>query len=299
MTKYRGGDGSGGGGVLRRFGAWPAWLFLGVFLAVPLAALVPEAFSENGAAFDRTLRDPLFLGALRNTLVLGLLSGTASALVGTAVAIEIARQPASRRRWMLTLLGVPLAFSGLVIAYGFILAFGRAGFVTQLLARAGADAATVGGWVYSVAGLGCAYAYYLVPRVALTLYPVFANLDLRPAAAAQTLGAPRWRALWDTVVPEVAPSVLGAGCLVAALAMGTYGTALALVGTQVNILALLLLAKVGDGGGDFPGAAATSLVLLALCVTVMWAGDALQRRGRARPHGGGDRGGRDATTAAA
>lgn len=263
---------------MRRFGGLAAWFFMLLFFILPLLALVPEAFSDGGSAFGRVFGDPLFLGAARNTVLLGVIAGAVSAVVGTAIAIELARQPEGRRQWMMTLLGLPLAFSGLVIAYGFILAFGRAGFVTQLLAMLGADSSQVGSWIYTVGGLGFAYAYYLIPRVALSLYPVFANLDERPLLAARTLGASRLRAFWDTVVPEVAPSVVASACLVAALAMGTYGTALALVGTQVNILPLLLLAKVGDGGGDFPAAAAMSLVLLTICVIVLGVGDVITSR---------------------
>lgn len=267
---------------MRRFGGWPAWAFLSLFFLAPLAALLPEAAADGGSAFARLFANPLFFGALRNTLLLGLVTGGVSAVAGACIAVELARQPEARRRWMLTLLGLPLAFSGLVIAYGFILAFGRAGFVTQLLAMLGGDpaatGATIGSWIYSVSGLGFAYAYYLIPRVALSLYPVFANLDERPLQAARTLGASRARAFWDTVVPEVAPSVLSSACLVAALAMGTYGTALALVGTQLNILPLMLLSQVSDGGSDFPVAAALSLVLLVVCVLVMGVGDVVARR---------------------
>lgn len=264
--------------MTKRYGAWPAWLFMGLFFAAPLAALLPEALAGGGSAFGRVFADRLFWDALRNTLVLGACAGGLSALVGTVLAVGLARQPEGRRIWLMALLGLPLAFSGLVIAYGFILAFGRAGFVTQLLAFLGADPAVAGSWIYSVGGLGFAYAYYLVPRVALGLYPVFANLDARPMQAARTLGATRWRAFADTVLPEAAPSVLSSACLVAALAMGTYGTALALAGTQLNILPLLLLAKVGDGGSDFAGAAAMSLVLMVVCVIAMGIGDVLTRR---------------------
>jgi len=59
-------------------------------------------------------------------------------------------------------------------AYGFILAFGRAGFVTQLLGLLCADNAEVGSWNYSVGGLTFAYVYYLIARVALSLYTVIA-----------------------------------------------------------------------------------------------------------------------------
>jgi putative spermidine/putrescine transport system permease protein len=263
---------------MRRFGAWPAWAFMALFLAVPLAALLPDAFGRHGVAFGRLFNNPLFFDALRNTLGLGAASGAISALVGTCIAVELARQSEPQRQWMMTLLGLPLAFSGLVIAYGFILAFGRAGLVTQLLAWLGGDPASIGSWIYSVWGLGFAYAYYLIPRVALSLYPVFANLDLRPAQAARTLGASRAQAFRDTVLPEVLPSILSSACMVAAIAMGTYGTALALVGTQLNILPLMLLAQVGDGGSDFAVAAALSLVLMLVCMVVMGVGDVFTRR---------------------
>jgi putative spermidine/putrescine transport system permease protein len=264
--------------MIRRFGEWPAWVVMTLFVMVPLASLIPEAFSENGAAFGRLGGDPQFLSALRNTLILGGISGAVSALIGAAIAIELARQPAQRRHWMMSLLGLPLAFSGLVIAYGFILAFGRAGFITQLLGLAGGDTASIGSWIYSVGGLAFAYAYYLIPRVALSLYPVFANLDAAPFLAARTLGATPWQAWRDTVLPEVAPAVASSAFFVSAVAMGTYGTALALVGTQLNILPLMLLAKVGDGGSDFPGAAAMSLVLMLICVLVLGLGDLLTQR---------------------
>lgn len=263
---------------MRRFGTWPALAFLALFFGAPLAALVPEAFEGGGAAFGRIRADPLLWAAVRNTVLLGLIAGALSTIVGVAVALELARQQPARRQWLMTLLGLPLAFSGLVIAFGFILAFGRAGFVTQLLALAGADAAEVGAWIYSVAGLAFAYAYYLIPRVALTLYPVFANLDLRPVHAARTLGASAPRAFWDVIVPEIAPSVVSVTCMVSALAMGTYGTALALVGTQLNIVPLMLLSKIGDGGGDFAQAAALSLLLLVICAVVMSLGDIVARK---------------------
>ncbi len=272
--------------MIKRFGAWPAWAVMALFLGAPLAALVPEAFGDSfgggvgggTGVFARLLADPQFGLAMRNTLLLGLLSGVLSACVGTVIAIELARQSPGRRQLMLSLLGLPLAFSGLVIAYGFILAFGRAGFVTQLLGMAGADTAVIGSWIYSVGGLAFAYAYYLIPRVALQLYPVFANLDTAPTLAARTLGATPWQAWRHTVLPEVAPAVLASVFFVSSVAMGTYGTALALVGTQLNILPLMLLAKVGDGGSDFAGAAAISLVLMLMCTLVLGAGDVVGSR---------------------
>lgn len=263
---------------VQRWGAWPAWVMLTVFFVAPLGALVVEAAQGGVHTWTGVFADPLFLPAARNSLLLAVSAASLSTIIGVVLAIELTRRPRRQREWMLVLLGLPLAFSGLVIAYGFILAFGRAGVVTQVFAVMGADAAEVGAWIYSAPGLAFAYAYYLIPRVALTLYPVFANLDSRAIEAARTLGAPTWRAFCDVTLPEVAPSIFAAWCLVAAIALGTYGTALALAGTQINILPLLLFVKIGDGGADFAGAAALSLLLLGFCSIFLGCGDVFGRK---------------------
>ncbi|AMP37380.1 ABC transporter permease [Ralstonia solanacearum] len=266
------------GGLIRRYGAAPAGLLLALFFVLPLGALVASAGEGGGGALTRLVQDPLVAGAFGNSLVLALSAGSVSVAVGLPLAALLAGQPPARRRWLLALLGVPLAFSGLVIAYGFILAFGRAGFVTNLLGLAGADPADVGTLIYTMAGLVAAYAYYLIPRVALMLYPAIANLDRRPIEAALTLGASPARAIYDIALRELWPSIGAAWCLVTSIALGTYGTALALAGTQINILPLLIYLKLSDGQTDFPQAAALSLLLMAVCTCVLALGECLVRR---------------------
>jgi len=265
-------------GVIRRWGAVPAAVALLVFLVLPIGALAVSAAQGGGAVFLALLGDPLVRHALVASLLLAAAAGTVSVGIGLPLAACLAGMSPRRRRLLMAILGVPLAFSGLVVAYGFILAFGRAGFVTTLLAMAGADPARVGAWIYSVAGLVAAYAYYLVPRVALMLYPTLANLDRRPLDAAMTLGAPPWRALLDVALRELWPSIFGAWCLVTSIAVGTYGTALALAGTQITILPLLMYMKLSDGQTDFAEVAAMSLLLMAVCMAILALGESVARR---------------------
>jgi putative spermidine/putrescine transport system permease protein len=249
-----------------------------VFLVLPIAALALSAAQGRGAAFLVLLDDPAVRHALLESLALAAAAGTLSVGIGLPLAACLAGMSSRRRRLLMALLGVPLAFSGLVVAYGFILSFGRAGFVTTLLAMAGADPARVGAWIYTAGGLVVAYAYYLVPRVALMLYPTLANLDRRPIDAAMTLGAPPWRALWDVALRELWPSIFGAWCLVTSIAVGTYGTALALAGTQITILPLLMYMKLSDGQTDFAQVAALSLLLMAVCMGILALGESVARR---------------------
>lgn len=247
----------------------PGFAVLALFFVFPLSVVAVEALAEGGAAFGRVFADPVFWRGLRGTLVLGTLAPLASVVVGTLVAMRLAELPPARRLPLLIVISLPLTFSGLIVAYGFILVFGRAGFVTLLLAELGANPAIVGGMLFSPAGLGMAYSYYLIPRVVLVVLPALANFDRAQIAAARSLGAGALRAHLDILLPQIAPALLAAFCLTSAVAIGAYGTALALVGTQVNILPLVLYSKISETGSDFPAAAALSLILMGICCAVI------------------------------
>lgn len=255
-------------GVLVGFSI-PALVVFVLFFVLPLSVVVVEASADGGAAFARVLADTVFWQGLRGSLVLGTLAPAFSVAVGFVVALYLARLSPAARSGLLFAISLPLTFSGLIIAYGFILVFGRSGFFTLLLAEVGADPAVVGGFIFSPAGLGLAYSYYLIPRVVLVMLPVLINFDQVQLTAARSLGAASFRAHWDILLPQVLPTMIAAFCLTSAVAIGAYGTALALVGTQVNILPLVLYSKISETGSDFPAAAAISVILMGVCCAVI------------------------------
>jgi putative spermidine/putrescine transport system permease protein len=249
-----------------------------LFFVVPLGALFAEVAADAGGAFGRLFADPLFWRGLAGSLILGTSAPLLSVVVGFGVALHLSRLSDRLRTALLFVIALPLTFSGLIIAYGFILMLGRAGFVTLALARTGLDPQVIGSFIFTPAGLGFAYGYYLIPRVVMVVLPVIRNFDVSQLAAAHSLGAPPWRAYLDILLPQVFPALLRAFCLTAAVAFGAYGTALALVGTQLNILPLLLYSKISETGSDFPAAAALSIVLLAICCLAVVVSEAAARR---------------------
>jgi putative spermidine/putrescine transport system permease protein len=253
--------------------ALPGIAVLALFFAVPLSVVIGEAVRGGGEAFGRVLADPVFWRGLRGSLILSLSASTVSLVAGFFVALNLSRLNPALRTLLMFCISLPLTFSGLIVAYGFILVFGRAGFVTLLLAEVGVNPGEFARFIYSPTGLAFAYSYYLIPRVVLLLLPVLVNFDRTQLAAAESLGASRFAALRDILIPQVAPAAVAAFCLVAAVALGAYGTALALVGTQLNILPLVIYSKISETGSDFAAAAALSLVLMALCSLVMAVGE--------------------------
>lgn len=257
--------------------ASPGLLLFVLFFFVPLGFVAYEAISGGTRGLATLLSSRVFWVGLANSMLLGVLAAALSLGIGLAVALRLARMGERMRMVWQFLIALPLTFSGLIVAYGFILAFGRAGFVTlSLEALFGVNPVTFSQAVYSPYGLAFVYAYYLIPRVVMMLTPVLVNFDTAQLAAAESMGASRLRTLRDILLPQLKAPMVSAFALVAAVAIGAYGTALALVGTQVNILPLQLFTMVSDAGADFAVTATLGLALAALCTLVMgigeWAG---------------------------
>ncbi len=258
--------------------AAPGAALLLFFFLLPLAAVTTDAFADGAAAFRRVVANDLFWGGLRGTLELAATASIFSLLVGCAVALHLARLSDRARAIMTFFIALPLTFSGLIVAYGFILAYGRAGFVTQVLAMMGVDPVTFSGLLFSPLGLAFASSYYLIPRIIMLLLPVLVNFDQRQLQAAESLGATRAQAIRQVMIPQILPTMFSAFCLIAAVVIGAYGTALALVGTQVNILPLQLYSSISESGSDFGAAAALALLLMAICSSVIAAGEIVAAR---------------------
>lgn len=257
--------------------AAPALILLALFFALPIATLVADAFS-GGGAFARIFALPRFWSSLAGSVILTAVAVTVSLLVGVAGALHLSRLPERQRTLWSFVIALPLTFSGLIVAYGFILVYGRAGFATQLLAMAGADAAVIGKVLFTPIGLAFASSYYLIPRVVIALLPVFVNFDRGQIAAAESLGATARQAFAQVMLPQIAGPVVGAGCLIAAVVFGAYGTALALVGTNLEILPLQLYTLISESGSDFPAAAALALLITAACSAVLTGGEWITSR---------------------
>ena len=252
----------------------PAALLLALFFALPVAAVAVDALREGTAAFARVFGAAGFWRALGGSLALTLVASDAvdgRRRRGRAAPVAAARRGGAP---LLTfVIALPLTFSGLIVAYGFILGYGRAGFVTQLLAGLGFDAATIGGALFTPVGLAFASSYYLIPRVVIGMLPVLVNFDRAQLAAAESLGATSAQAFRQVLLPQVAAPIVASFCLVAAVVFGAYGTALALVGTQLPILPLRLYSLISETGSDFPAAAALALLITAVCASVLTFGE--------------------------
>src|ERR1700687_4102947 len=113
--------------------ASPGVLLLALFFALPVLAVAIDALREGGAVFGRVFGTSGFWSALGGSGALTLVHTTLSTAVAVAVALYRSRLPPPRRTALSSVIALPLTFSGLIVAYGFILGYRWVGFLVRVV----------------------------------------------------------------------------------------------------------------------------------------------------------------------
>lgn len=212
----------------------PLAAFSLAFLALPLVRLtLASGEGEAGwAVYLTILQTPRYLAALVQTVIISALVTFAALAISTTAGLFLARNRFYGRGFLVSILTLPLAFPGVVIGFLIILLGGRQGLVNQL---------TPGHVVfaYSSFGLFLGYLYFSIPRVLLTVMAAAEKLDPALEEAARTLGASPYRVLRDIIIPGLLPSLVAAGAIAFATAMGAFGTAFTLA-TKLDVLPIVI-----------------------------------------------------------
>jgi putative spermidine/putrescine transport system permease protein len=271
--------------VLVVLGALPFFLYVAVFLLLPIGVLAVEAFrATDPTTFEETwstasvqaVTDGPYRRAYVGSLQLSVITAVLGAALGLALAVAILRARRGRllRRLVLTASGVLANFGGIPLAFAFIATIGTQGVVTALLTDT--LGLGLGGFsLYSMAGLALVYLYFLIPLMVLTIVPALEALRPQWREASDNLGASGWQYWRHVGGPVLAPPVIGATMLLFASAFAAYATADALVGSTVPLVTLQIAnALSGDvvvGSENRGKALALGMVVLIGFVMVFYA----------------------------
>ncbi len=232
----------------------PLLIFSIVFLALPLMRLfLASGESDIGwSIYLEILRKPRYINTLILTVLVSLATTIAALAVSTTAGMFLSRNQFKGRGILLSIMTLPLAFPGVVIGFLIILLGGRQGLINQL---------TPGHVVfaYSVIGLFLGYLYFSIPRVLLTVMAAAEKLDSSLEEAARTMGASPYRVVVDVILPGLMPSLIAAGAIAFATAMGAFGTAFTLA-TDIDVIPMVIYTEF-TLSANIAMAAALSIVL--------------------------------------
>lgn len=221
--------------------------------------------------FIKIFTTPLYTQAIVNSIKISLIS----AIVGIIVAFIAARyateaSPRAQRTFTM-LLNMTSNFSGVPLAFAFMVLMGNTG-VFATICRSYGIPLLENFDLYSGQGLMLLYIYFQIPLSTLLLIPAFAGIRPEWRQAAMLLNAKPADYWFRIVVPNLMPSILGTLSVLFANALAAYASAYALVSNNYALLALQITSKYkGDVQIDRAtgGALAVVLILLMIAATLL------------------------------
>lgn len=194
-----------------------AFLYLTLFLFVPLVAVFGEAFKKGVAVYIGSLLNDDAFAAIQLTLLVASVAVPLNALFGVAAAWAIAKFEFVGKQILITLIDMPLAVSPVISGLIYVLLFGAQGWLGPWLLDHDIKI------IFALPGIVLATIFVTVPFVARELIPLMQSQGREEEEAAITLGASGWQTFRRVTLPNIKWSLLYGVILCNARAMGEFG----------------------------------------------------------------------------
>ena len=194
-----------------------AFIFLALFLLVPLCAVFYEALQKGLGAYFAAFSDPAAQAAIRLTLLVAAIAVPANLIFGVAAAWAIAKFRFPAKSLLVTLIDLPFAVSPVVSGLIYVLLFGSQGWFGPLLQVHGIKI------IFAVPGIVLATIFVTFPFIARELIPLMQAQGNDEEQAALSLGASGWQTFWRVTLPNIRWGLLYGVILCNARAMGEFG----------------------------------------------------------------------------
>ena len=269
----------------------PAIAFLGAFLVYPLIDVFIYSVEEgyNSASqtyfgvgaynFSYVLHDPYFLQALKNTLILVVITVPLS--TGIALLISVALSSIQKLRDLFqTVFFLPYVTNTLAVGLVFMILFKKTpysdGLINLLLGVFGISPIDfIGGPYWAKMFVLCFYTVWIVmPFKILILTSALASVSQVYYNAARVDGTSRGRMFRKITLPMISPSIFYLVITGFIGAFKAYSDAVALFGTDLNaagmntIVGYVYDMLYGNAGGYPSYASAAAIVLFSIVLTI-------------------------------
>ena len=239
-------------------------VYVSLLVLIPLACLFVRAASMTWTDFIQTVTSPRALAAYRVSFGCAFIAASINLVFGTIVAWVLVRYPFPGRRIVDALVDLPFALPTSVAGITLTAMFAKNGWLGAPLQRLSIDVA------YTPLGIVVALTFIGLPFVVRTLEPVLQDLRPEFEEAAATLGASRYQAVRDVLLPETLPAILTGFALAFARATGEYGSVIFISGNmpmKTEIAPLLIVTKLEQF--DYAGATALAAVMLVISFALL------------------------------
>ncbi|MFF6015238.1 ABC transporter permease subunit [Lysinibacillus fusiformis] len=255
--------------------AWlsPFLVLLLLFFLVPLLYMLITSFQNSDgftlAQYKAVFTNGYILQGFKNSITLSIISAIIALMVTLFAVYAMMKFSEPVREKILILTNLTSNFSGIPLAFAFIVLLGNSGLFTLLFEKWDIDALSSFS-LYSWGGLLLIYIYFQLPLSLMLLYPIYDGIQQQWKEAAALLGASSWQFWMKIGLPVMLPGIVGTFSVLFANAMGAYASAYALTSSNYNLVAIRIGSLIkGDIFAQPELASAIAVILAISMVTAM------------------------------
>lgn len=251
----------------------PFMILAGMFEILPVFTIIVKSFLPESGDPGFTIQNyisiftkPLYRTAIQNSLIISVISAVIGLFVAFAGGKAACEKGGRAKQIFMSVLNMVSNFSGVPLAFAFIILLGNAGVFTiigrNLNIRTLADFP-----LYTVWGLLLTYVYFQIPLATLLLIPSFDAIRKEWKEAVSLMGG-SGLVFWQKVgLPVLMPSILGTFSTLFANAVSAYATAYALLMNNFSILPIRISEQFAGDVVQRPRFGSALAVVLMLLMT--------------------------------
>ncbi len=246
-----------------------AVLVVGLLLVWPIVQVLQMGFLDpqtQGFTLDnylKVLTHHYYLGALKNTVIIGLGGMVGACLLGVPLAYFTARYVIKGRSIIATLAVLALVSPPFIGAYSWVVVAGNNGWLTQQLKSLGIALPTI----YGLHGIILVFSLKFFPFVYLMTESALRNINRSFEEAAENLGCSRWQRFYKITLPLVFPATSSGAILCFVLSIADFGTP-SIIGRDLRTLSTIAYNQYTSEMGG-PPTMAVSISMLMIVISMM------------------------------
>lgn len=264
-----------------RFDFWSlvmgvALLIIGLMLVWPIMQVLimgfldPDSQGITFANYKKILTHPYYVGALWNTIIVGVGGMIGACLLGVPLAYCTARYVIRGRSVIATLAVMALVSPPFIGAYSWIVVLGNNGWLTVQLKSLGINIPTI----YGISGIILVFSLKFFPFVYLMTESALRNINRSYEEAAENLGCTPLQRFFKVTLPLVFPATSSGAILCFVLSIADFGTP-SIIGRDFRTLSTIAYNQYTSEMGGTPTMAVSISMLM---VVISMLAVLLQRR---------------------
>ena len=240
-------------------------LYLSLMVLLPLAAVVAKSTEGGMGAFWDAVSSPQAVAALKLTVITSLIVVVVNGFFGTILAWVLVRDEFRGKAVVNAVIDLPFALPTIVAGLTLLTLYGND-------SPFGVDIA------FTRTAIVFALCFVTLPFVVRAVQPLLIEMDKEMEEASTSLGAGSITTFRRVILPNLLPGIMAGITLAFARALGEFGSLVLLAGGvpfETEMASVFIRSQIESG--NIPGAAAVSVVLLAVSLLLLFLLSLIQR----------------------